>query len=104
MSKFDINSFKSNPLFFGPSNIVYWSRFFLGIIAALVCFTFKLKGASGINVLLIFYMISYIVFRNILHYGEEELKGKHKVLTLGVGTCIFIWAALWILLYTLYPY
>jgi hypothetical protein len=61
----------------------------------------NLRGSDGIFMAIIIYMISYIVFKNFFKYGEAELKGKHKLVTLGAGTYIFVWAALWIFLYTL---
>jgi hypothetical protein len=39
-----------------------------------------------------------------LKYGDLELKGKQRALSLGSGTFIFVWAAVWMLLFTLSPY
>jgi hypothetical protein len=87
-----------------PSTIVYWFRFALGVLAAVLLVTLELKGTTGIILMVVLYVISYLVVRHGLRYGESELKGKQKAVTLGVGTYIFTWAAVWILLYTLYPY
>jgi hypothetical protein len=64
----------------------------------------KVKGTTGIMFVAIVYIVSYLIVRHGLKYGEAELKGKHKAATLGIGTYIFMWALSWILLYTLYPY
>jgi len=96
-----MKSFILNPQTIGPSSKIYWTRFSLGIIAALICFALNIRGSDGIFMAIIIYMFSYIIFKNIFRYGEKELKGKHKLVTLGAGTYIFTWAALWILLYTL---
>lgn len=50
------------------------------------------------------YIYSALFFRYVAHYGERELKGKAKYITLASGTYIFVWAMMWILLYTLIPY
>lgn len=39
-----------------------------------------------------------------LRYGETELRGKNKLLVIGVGTYIFTWAAVWVFLYTVGKY
>ena len=87
-----------------PSTIVYWFRFALGALAAVLLMALKMFGYVGIIIMVAVYLFSYLVVRYVLKYGETELKGKHKAVTLGVGTYIFIWAAMWIFLYTLYPY
>jgi len=87
-----------------PSTIVYWFRLALGAMIAVVLMMLEIKGTMGIVLMVVVYIISYLTVRNGLKYGETELKGKHKAATLGVGTYIFTWAIVWILLYTLYPY
>jgi len=87
-----------------PSTIVYWSRFGLAVLAALICFLLQLKENRGIAAAAALYILSYMVVRYALNYGEEELKGKYKAATLGLGTYIFVWAAFWIIFYTLSPY
>ncbi len=87
-----------------PSTIVYWFRFALGGIAAILLITIQAKGEIGIAVMIAVYVFSYLVVRYGLRYSQADLKGKNKAVTLGVGTYIFTWAALWVLLYTLYPY
>lgn len=76
----------------------------MAIFAALICFVLRIKGEIGILVALLIYALSCFLFQYGFKYGEVELKGKQRVVTLGSGTFIFVWAAIWILLYTLSPY
>lgn len=76
----------------------------MAIFTALICFVLRLKGEIGIIVALLIYILSCLLFQYGFNYGEAELKGKQRVVTLGSGTFVFIWAAVWILLYTLSPY
>ncbi|MGQ9542558.1 MAG: hypothetical protein ACUVTM_00505 [Candidatus Bathyarchaeia archaeon] len=89
---------------FTPSSLVYWSRFGLAILAALLCYILQLRGSNGLMLAASIYILSIVLFKNILRYGEGDLQGRHKVTILGLGTYIFTWAAVWILLYTLNPY
>ncbi len=112
MSKLDISDFKSATSPSGtsatggvrPSSVVYWSRFGLAILSALICFILRLKGDAGIAVALIVYAASYLLVRYGLGYGEAALKGKQRAVMLGSGTFVFVWAAVWMLLFTLHPY
>lgn len=87
-----------------PSGIVYWFRFFLAILVGILSYILHLKGIQGLSTMILFYIISYYIVRYGLKYGEAELKGKNKIVMIGIGTYIFVWAATWILLYTLNPY
>lgn len=85
------------------TSVVYWSRFGLGILAALLCYILRLRDTTGIIFAAFIYLLSVIVIKN-LRYGEEELQVGRKRLTLGVGTYIFTWVFVWIFLYTLWTY
>ncbi len=87
-----------------PSGIVYWSRFFIAILVGTLSYILHLEGTQGISIMALFYILSYYLVRYGFKYGEAELKGKNKIVMIGIGTYIFIWAATWILLYTLNPY
>jgi hypothetical protein len=50
----------------------------------------------------IIYVLSVITIPLI--YDAEDLGGKYRFLMLGLGTYVFVWAMIWIALYTLYPY
>lgn len=54
----------------------------------------------GIGVGLMFYLLSVLAVRNVLHFGEVELKGKNRYFTLGGGTFIVLWIMVTVLLNT----
>jgi len=60
---------------------------------------FALPVAIALGVL--FYLLSVLIVRNVLHYGEAELKGKNRYITLGGGTFIVLWVMVSVLLRTL---
>ena len=47
------------------------------------------------------YLLSIFIVRNLLRFGELELKGKNKYITLGGGTFIVLWVMISVLLNTL---
>ena len=55
----------------------------------------------GIALGLAFYLLSILIVRRVFHYGEKELKGKNRDVTLGGGTFIIIWVMVSVLLNTL---
>jgi hypothetical protein len=55
----------------------------------------------GIGLAVAFYLISILMVQNVLHYGEAELKGKNRYITLGGGTFIVLWVMVSVLLNTL---
>ena len=87
-----------------PTTVVYWFRFALGIFAGVLCYILRVKGLNGIFLMAMIYIISYGVVRGGFRYGDKELKGRRRRVILGLGTYIFLWALIWILLYTLKPY
>ena len=93
----------TQPARYPVTSVVYWSRFGLGILAGILCYLLRLRDTTGIIFAVFLYLVSVIVIKN-LRYGEEELSVGRKRLTLGIGTYIFTWAFIWILLYTLWTY
>jgi hypothetical protein len=89
---------------FKPTTIVYWFRFGLAIFTGALCYLLQIKGSIGLVLMAVIYAISYGIVNGVFHFSEEDLKGKYRRVTLGLGTYIFIWALTWILLYTLNPY
>jgi len=87
-----------------PSGIVYWLRFVLALVAGGLCFALRLAGTEGLWVAIIVFLVSYLAVKYGFKYADKELKGKNKRVMIGIGTYIFIWAMVWILLYTLFPY
>jgi uncharacterized membrane-anchored protein len=60
-----------------------------------------LANVLGVLVGVAFYAFSVVMVRYVFHYGEAELRGKSKDITLGGGTFIFLWIMVTILCYTL---
>ena len=55
----------------------------------------------GIGVGIAFYLFSVILVQHVFHYGEAELHGKNRYVTLGGGTFIFVWIMVTVLSYTI---
>jgi len=53
-------------------------------------------------VAILVYALTVAFYRYGLRYGETELKTKNRVVTLGIGTYIFVWLASLTLAYTLF--
>jgi len=91
-----------------PSSVVYWSRLFIAIATGV-------GSALGLNglvsgemaafaypaVAFLVYALTAVFYRSLLGYGEAQLKGKNRYITLGIGTFIFAWLAGLTLTYTL---
>jgi len=92
-----------------PSSMVYWMRFALAIVAAGVTQLLHIDVANfgdlasivGIGLGVMFYLFSIILVRYIFHYGEAELRGKNRDITLGGGTFIVLWIMVTVLFHTL---
>ena len=95
--------------FLKPASVVYWLRFVLAILAGLSNQVLHIDVASfgdlatyvGIALGVAFYLLSVMIVRHVLHYGEAELRGKNRDVTLGGGTFIFVWIMVTVLFYTI---
>jgi hypothetical protein len=95
--------------FLKPSSVVYWLRFVLAILAGLSNQVLHIDVASfgdaatffGIGLGVAFYLLSVLIVRHMLHYGQAELRGKNRDITLGGGTFIFVWIMVTVLFYTI---
>ena len=94
-----------------PLEALYWSRFVLGIVAALICIGYGLatntvsKDISNFNIFMnalalaiIVYIISYYLIKPRLLLKVEK---PQKILTTGIGIYFLSWLVFWILLYTI---
>ncbi|MGB9854351.1 MAG: hypothetical protein ACPLRY_06065 [Candidatus Bathyarchaeales archaeon] len=94
-----------------PLEALYWSRFVLGIVAALVCIGYGLATntvrtdifninifMNGLAFAIIVYMISYYLIKPRLLLKVEK---SQKILTTGIGIYFLSWLVFWILLYTI---
>jgi hypothetical protein len=55
----------------------------------------------GIGLGIVVYAFSILIIQRVLHFGEAELKGKNRHITLGGGTFIILWIVVSVFLYTL---
>ena len=84
-------------------------RFFLAIVAGAsnqvlhinVANFGDLASIMGIGLGVMFYLLSIILVRYVFHYGEAELRGKNRYITLGGGTFIVLWIMVTVLFHTL---
>jgi hypothetical protein len=94
-----------------PTTKVYWLRFLMAVIAGIangylhISSTQPLWGDLaqyvGIGVGACFYALSVLIVRYLFKYGEVELKGKHRDITLGGGTFIVVWVMVLVLVNSL---
>jgi len=92
-----------------PVTKLWALRYFFGIFAAAVCtyinVTYFLQGpilAICIPLLILIYLLSYVVARNILRITSESLPRKHKDLIMqGIFAYVIAWFVFWVLFYTL---
>ena len=86
-------------------------RVFLAVIAGFANHSVRIGQAmlgdpmvaffAAIGLGFVFYLISVAIVKFVLHYGEAELKGKNRYITLGGGTFIVVWIMVIVLLTTL---
>ncbi|MGB9960424.1 MAG: hypothetical protein ACPLKQ_07935 [Candidatus Bathyarchaeales archaeon] len=94
-----------------PLEALYWLRFVLGIVAALVCIGYGLATntvskdiitfnifMNGLAFAIIVYMISYYLIKPRLLLKVEK---PQKILTTGIGIYFLSWLVFWVLLYTI---
>jgi len=92
-----------------PSSVVYWMRLLLAIAAGLTINLLHIDVMNfgdftafvGIGIGVVFYLFSVMLVRYVFRYGDEELRGKNRYITLGGGTFIFVWVMTSVLFYTL---
>jgi hypothetical protein len=101
-----------------PLLVIYWTRFALGAVSALVCTLLPLVGAlltggtivgafqnpagllttnyliNGITVTLAVYLVSFYLIKS--RFGAKVEKPS-KIMTMGIGIYFFTWIVCWIL-------
>jgi hypothetical protein len=94
-----------------PLEALYWLRFVLGIVAAIICigygvatntvrtdlFNFNIF-INGLAFAIIVYIISYYMIKPRLLLKVEK---PQKILMTGIGIYFLSWLVFWILLYTI---
>ena len=94
-----------------PLEALYWLRFALGVVAALICIGYGLATNTirtelndpqilfiGIGFAFIVYVLSYQAIKPRLILKVEK---PQKILTTGIGIYIISWLVFWVLLYTI---
>jgi hypothetical protein len=91
-----------------PSSFVYWSRFLIAIATGAGSVIFLRGVVSGelatsvyMGLAMLVYAGTAAFYRYFLHFGEAELKGKSKYITMGIGTFIITWIMTLVLTYTI---
>ncbi len=95
-----------------PLETVYWLRFALGFVAALVSIgygavtnTITTKALplsafmNGMSLALIVYLISYYFIK--FRFKNEVVEKPRKLVTMGIGAYFLAWMLFWVLLYTI---
>jgi hypothetical protein len=93
---------------FKPTSIVYWMRVVLAVVAGFANQFLHIDQVSfgdfavfiGIGLGIVIYALSIVIVQRVLHFGEVEMKGKNRYITLGGGTFIVLWIVVSIFLYT----
>lgn len=92
-----------------PLETLYWLRFALGVVAALICVGYEWALGlispslnmttlfNGISFAVIIYILSYYVIRPKFILKVEN---PQKILTTGIGIYILSWLVFWVFLYT----
>jgi len=91
-----------------PSSVVYWTRFLIAIatgVGSVLALNGIVSGEIATSayaaIAIVVYALTAVVFRYLLRYGEAELKGKNRYITLGIGTFIFAWMMALVLTFTI---
>ncbi len=100
----DASKEKEEPSRLAPASIVYWSRLGFAVLAGVVYNVLQLGldgllvGTSAAIALgVLFYAASVFSVKYLMGYGEDQLKGPRKHISLGMGSYI-IWLLFTIIL------
>ncbi|MEM2440643.1 MAG: hypothetical protein QW493_05470 [Candidatus Bathyarchaeia archaeon] len=93
-----------------PLETIYWLRFALGVLTALICIgygwatnTIKMEPdvhvlGRGVAFAFIVYVLSYYAIKPKFMWKVDK---PQKILTTGVGIYILSWLVFWVILYTI---
>lgn len=90
-----------------PLEKLYWLRFALGMVAALICVGYGLVTNTisqpdilwnGIAFAFIVYVLSYYIVKPKFILKVEK---PQKILMTGIGIYLLSWLVFWVLLYTI---
>ena len=86
-----------------PLIIIYWTRVFLGIVAALICVSLNILMRNemgfftGVTMAMLFYLLTYYIYKPRFITKVEK---PTKIFMTGIGAYFFTWLVMWILFYT----
>jgi hypothetical protein len=94
----------------GTLTRIYWTRFFLGIVAGFVCTLYNIYVESGLaenlsvfltgfSLALLIYLLSYYAFK---HFYLAKVEKLTKLFTTGIGIYFISWIVFWTLFWTIY--
>lgn len=89
-----------------PLVLIYWSRFALAIVAAVISTEVTLalgeRGIStflnGLTIALLVYLVTYYLIFKVRF--RDKVEKQSKLMTQGIGIYFFVWLVFWILIYT----
>ena len=82
-----------------PLTVVYWSRFSLGIIAALLCALLGLNSfLNGISFGILFYILTYYILKRLF---AAQVEKPSELFKMGIGAYFLSWIVAWVLFYTI---
>jgi len=82
-----------------PSNVLYWGRVGLGVLAALICTLLRLDDfLSGLAFGILFYILTFYILKRRF---VAQIEKPSKVFTMGIGAYFMSWIVSWTLFYTL---
>ena len=85
-----------------PADTVYWTKFLLGVVAAVLCAILNLIEIYGLVFGVALYFASYILYHYILKI--DETISSRRLYTIGIGAYFLTWITLWGILNTLRYY
>jgi hypothetical protein len=86
-------------------NKLYWLKVLLAVIAALVCSAAVAPlGKFGIAIALLIYLATYPLAVFVLKIDPSKSGGTRKILLSGLITYLFIFCAIWVVIFTLEYY
>lgn len=85
-----------------PKDKLYYFRLVLAIVCAFVNSFLWLTDFQGLIMAVVVLVLSYFTALYILRIEPDEVGGKTKLFTTGIGTYILVGIVSWTILYNLY--
>ena len=85
-----------------PKDRIYYFKLVLAIITGFVNSFLWLTDFQGVIMAVVVLILSYFTALYVLRIDPEEIGGKTKLLTTGIGTYLLVGILTWTILYNLY--